>query len=332
MHEPVSLPDAKPAPAAGNMLDPMLAELSTLPSWLESVQRHAPALEPFLHFCWHLGQRWTRDKCTFMAAAMAFFGLLSLFPIMLAAVAILGKTLMNNHELLARFEQFMERFFPGDTRTIVLQIDNIAARANTTALGIVAIASLLWSGRAYFNTLAIVLNSIWPNTRPRSFWGSQLALSGIFLGAGALWLLSTGAVLLLAAARAASAQMPDYFINLHPMVWTFITRVVSWILTTAMFWTIYRFLPNIQTRQRERITWTAACFAGLAWEVAKFIYARFVGRLSHFQFTYGGLAGVVSTMMWIYVSSLILLAGAEAAAAFEEISALNLPRKRKKSN
>ncbi|HEX8834277.1 MAG TPA: YhjD/YihY/BrkB family envelope integrity protein, partial [Abditibacteriaceae bacterium] len=135
-----------------------------------------PGLRMTVRVLWRFFERWGKDQCPLIAAAMAFFGLLSVFPIMLAVIAILGKGLVNNRDVLVQFRGFVASFFPGAAGDILGEIDAIAAGTDTTALGVVAIASLLWSGRAYFDTLAAVLNNIWPRTVPRAWWQHQLAL------------------------------------------------------------------------------------------------------------------------------------------------------------
>ena len=85
-----------------------------------------------------------------------------------------------------------------------------------------------------------------------------------------------------------------------------------------MFWLLYRFLPNVEGRRRRRLVWLASVLAAVLWEGAKFAFAKFLGNLDRYQATYGSVAGVVVTMMWIYISSLIILLGAEAAAAYQE--------------
>lgn len=289
-----------------------------LPPPLAAIAARSPVTGQLVRCAWILPQRWKRDRCNLMAAAMAFYGLISVFPTMLAAVAIMGDTLLDNQEMLERFQHFARRFFPGETRHILDQINQIAHSTNGTTLSVVALICLLWSSRAFFNTLALVLNSVWPNARPRTFWQHEISLSGIVLGAGVLWFCSTSAVFLLSVVRALAEDAPDFFINRQPLLWSFLTRLTSFTLTTLMFWMIYRFLPNVQGSRSRRVVLAAAVLASAGWELAKFFFAHFIRKIGHYEATYGSVAGVVITLLWIFVSSCILLFGAEAAGAWEE--------------
>lgn len=295
-------------------------QTAELPAPVQNVIKRLPVLDLPIRFGWSFALRWDADRCPLMAAAMAFFGLLSVFPLMLAAVAILSRGVAGNKQVLEGFRAFVSSFFPGAAQQIIHEIDAIASGADATALGIVAIGSLIWSGRAYFDTLASVLNTIWPNTKPRTFWSHQLALWSLFLGAGLLWLLSTAATVAFSTLRVLSERLPDLFLNRTPVVWQLLTHLLSWALTFCMFLLLYRFLPNVETRRRRRVVWVAAVLGSLGWEAAKWLFTNVISHnLTRYQSTYGSVAGVVLTMLWIYFSSLILLIGAELAAVYEEL-------------
>lgn len=295
---------------------------STMPLPLQTLVKRAPALRLPIAFGWRLGERWGEDRCALTAAALAFFGLLSVFPIVLAAVAILSRSLASRPETLQGFHDFVKSFFPGAAGDITQQIDAVARASEPATLGILAVASLLWSGRAYFDTLASVLDTIWPHARPRPFWQHQLALWSLFGGAGLLWLLSTGATFALQTVQAVAISHADLFINRRPFIWDIAGKIVSFALTAVMFWLLYRFLPNVATRRRRRLVWGAAIIGSVGWEGAKWLFTAVIAaHVGRYQATYGSAAGVVLTLLWIYLSSSILLLGAEAAAVYEELDA-----------
>jgi membrane protein len=301
------------------------ASMEEYPTALSWVIARAPFLHWPLHFGWRVAMRWGEDQCPLKAAAMAFFGFLSIFPIILAGVSILATILAGNTAALEGFQTFVTQFFPGQAGqdiSVAMRnaVSNIAASANSTTVSLIALASLVWSGRAFFATLAEVLAGIWPRSKPRDFWQSQIVLWSTFIGAGFLWLLSTLATFALTFALRVLQFLPAGF--RHALPWFDIgSRVSSWLLTAFMFWLIYRFLPNVEGTRRRRIIWGGAILAAFLWEFSKWGFARFLGNLDRYQPTYGSVAGVVVTLMWIYVSSTIILLGAEVAAAYEETCA-----------
>ena len=279
-------------------------------------------LKPWIQFVLILIRRWGEDECLVKAAAMAFFGLISIFPIILAGVSILATVMAGNKEVLQAFGGLVAQFFPGMAGNNVeyavkMAVYRIASGPNATSLGIVAFVSLLWSGRAYFATLVIVLNRIWPEAKDRSFLQRQILPWGMFAAAGILGLLSMLSTLVLAGARPILSAFPLWFVNWF-MLLRILSHLLSWGFAFLMFWLLYWFLPNVQARQRGLI-FVTAIVTTLAWEIAKFIYGAAAGKVLHYAAVYGGVAGVVVTLVWIYVASVILIIGAESAAAWDEM-------------
>lgn len=278
-------------------------------------------LRPFAYFFWILMRRWGDDECPVKASAMAFFGLLSIFPIILAAVSILATVMAGNVETLEAFGKFVTQLFPGQaagnvSTAVEDAVVHIAEGPNATSLGIVALFSLLWSGRAYFTTLAAVLNRIWPQAKPRSFLGQQLTLWGTFAAGGILAVLSMISTFALSTAKSVLSSPPLWLLERLPLMST-LSLLLSWIFAFLMFWFIYSFLPNVEKKQGKLII-GAALFAAFAWELAKFVFSNAVGKILSYEATYGSIAGVIVTMVWIYFASMILLLGAEGAAAWDE--------------
>jgi membrane protein len=302
------------------------AEIPTLVAWaLEKTAYKMPTLRIGIYFLWRLAMRWGEDQCPLKAAAMAFFGLISIFPMVLAAVSVLATTLSGDTAALTAFQNFVREFFPGQTGQNVSMamknaVDTIAAGSNATTLGAVALASLLWSGRAFFATLAEVLNSVWPDTQERTFLQNQIVLWGTFAGAGVLWMLSMASTFLVTVLGWLLQYLPESFRDALPWI-AIASRGMSFLLSIVMFWLMYRFLPHVTDKHRRRLVWAAALVAALGWEVAKIAFAQFLGNLDRYQATYGSVAGVVLTMMWIYFSSVVILLGAEAVAAYDETRA-----------
>jgi membrane protein len=299
---------------------------STLPAPLQTLACRAPALARAIQFCWRFGERWGLDQCSLIAAAMAFFGLLSVFPILLAGIAILGRVLADRPEAVAQFVGFVANFFPGSTgavwqERIEAEISNLA-QSNGVTISLISMASLLWTGRAFFDTLAAVLNSIWPHAQPRSWLQHQVALWSTFVGAALFYGLSLVASFALNLLHTLSVRFDVPLLNDVPVLWDVGAIFLSWLLTLLMFWLIYRFLPNATRGGRNRAALASALIATVLLEVAEYLFARYAPTAARYGAVYGSVAGVVLTLMWLYVSSSIILVGAEAAAAYAEIDAL----------
>jgi membrane protein len=95
--------------------------------------------------------------------------------------------------------------------------------------------------------------------------------------------------------------------------WQLVFAVASYLITVSLFVLVYRFMPRTEVSLRD--TLPGAFFGGLLWELAKYIFALSL-QYFHYDQIYGSVGAVVAVMTWSYVSSLILLFGAQLTAVF----------------
>ncbi len=294
-----------------------------LPAFVETILGKVPFLRAPVTFGFRLATRWGDDACPLMAAALAFFGLLSMFPLALAGVTLLARTLAGDRAALADFSGFVSSFFPGAaganlSKEIERGVQSIAENPNITRTSIFALVSLLWAGRAYFDTLATVLNRIFPGAQPRSFLSHQITLWSLLFGAGALFLLSSAVTFGLSLLQTIGERLPDFFINRAPVFYDLLGKFAGYAITFLMFYLLYRFTPNRKTAPRSRTLLTSATVGALGWEIGKWGFGRFLGNVTRYEAAYGSVAGVVVTMLWIYYASMIVLLGAEVGATIRD--------------
>ncbi len=300
-----------------------LIRVSALPAPVESILQRLPRLRTPTRFGWRLIERWGESNCSLLAAALAFYGLLSLFPLALAGVIVLARVATNNVTTLNGFSHFVGSFFPASSgaqvsAAIQAGVQKLSSGPSPLTATLIAVASLLWSGRAYFDTLAAVLNQIFSADRPRSFLGHQLAMLVLMLGTGVLFLASSSATFALSILQSWAGHAPQLFLNRAPLLFDLLGKFVAWAFTFLMFFLLYRFAPNRQHAPPRRAVLAGALFAAIVFEVAKWAFARFLGNVARYEATYGSVAGVVLTMMWLYFASMIVLMGAQIGATAEE--------------
>ncbi len=297
-----------------------------LPDFVEAILGKLPFLRAPVAFGFRLANRWGDDACSLMAAALAFFGLLSMFPLALAGVAVLARTLSNDQAALADFSGFVASFFPGAAGANLSQeiergVTSVAANPDLTRTSVFALVSLLWAGRAYFDVLATVLNRIFPSATPRSFLSHQLTLWSLLFGAGALFVLSSGVTFGLSMLQTIGERLPDFWINRAPVVFDLLGKFAGYALTFTMFYLLYRYTPNRKVAPRARTLIVSATVAALGWEIGKWAFGRFLGNVTRYEAAYGSVAGVIVTMLWIYYASMIVLLGAEVGATIRDSQA-----------
>jgi membrane protein len=246
------------------------------------------------------------------AAAMSYFGLLTLFPSLLL-ILVLSNRLAAGSTMLAQIMQV----YPGSgefLRETVRSLSNLS-----TEIIISCAILVLWAGSWVFSVIERALNRIWGTTSRTFLHGRALTLGMI----GIVGLLLLGSVLLtsillflqqLASGLPQSVlqRVPGLAVSSSPF-WQFIFALVSILITITLFVIVYRFMPNATVSVRD--TLPGAVAGGLMWEAAKYIFAWSL-HYFHYDQIYGSVGAVVAVLTWGYVSSLLLLFGAQLTAVF----------------
>jgi membrane protein len=246
------------------------------------------------------------------AAAMSYFGLMALFPALLLLLAISNK-LAAGSQMLAQAVDV----YPGSGKFLR---DTIGAFSE---LGFGALVTcvilILWAGSWVFAVVERALNRIWQATS-RTFWHGRALTIGMVGVVGLLLSLSVMITSLLVAMREMAVRLSPRQIARYPLLssvgsgfWQVIFAAGSYLITVGLFVLIYRLLPRAEVTLRD--TLPGAFLAGLLWELAKYIFAWGLGYF-HYDQIYGSVGAVVAVLTWSYVSSLIMLFGAQLTAVF----------------
>jgi membrane protein len=246
------------------------------------------------------------------AAAMSYFGLMALFPALLLLLAISNK-LAAGSEMLAHAVDV----YPGSSkflRETIEAFSNIGAGAIITCVIVV-----FWAGSWVFAVVERALNRIW-GAISRTFWHGRALTVGMVGVVGvilAVSVLVTSALVALRdmAGRFSPRQIERYALlsSASSAFWQVVFALGSYLITVALFVFIYKFMPRTQVSLRD--TLPGAFLAGLLWELAKYIFASSL-QYFHYDQIYGSVGAVVAVLTWSYVSSLILLFGAQLTKVF----------------
>src|SRR5437868_5281296 len=246
------------------------------------------------------------------AAAMSYFGLMALFPALPLMFAISNK-------LAAGSQLFTHAVdvYPGSSRFLR---DTIEAFSDI-GLGavITCIVLVLWAGSWVFAVIERALNRIWGAISRGVFHGRALTIGMVGL-VGLLLSLSVLVTSFLVALREMAGRFSPRQVERYTLLtsagsafWQVLFAVVSYLITVALFVLVYRFMPKAEVTLRD--TLPGAFLAGLLWEIAKYIFALSL-HYFHYDQIYGSVGAVVAVLTWSYVSSLILLFGAQLTAVF----------------
>jgi membrane protein len=251
-----------------------------------------------------------QDQVPLLAAGVAFYALLSLFPAIIAAVSIYGlaadpETVRGQ---LDRLTQLLSR----DTASILSQqIRQVTAGAGG-ALGfatVLGILTALWSASSGMKALVTGVNLAYDETETRKF----VKLRGLAL------LLTLGAMVLMGVALVLIVAFPA-LTNDWPTALRWTASVLRWLLLAALLVAglavLYRYAPD---RDEPRWTWVSwgSGIATLLWVLASLAFSFYVSQFGNYNKTYGALAGIIILLFWLYLTAFVVLVGAELNAEME---------------
>jgi membrane protein len=289
----------------------MATEVETARGRAADTPREIPAAG-WRDVLWRVKARVSEDDLSLVAAGVAFYGLLAIFPGIAATVSIYG-LLVDPQTVSAQLAATSE-LLPAEARGIIEEQLTRVTSSATTALGLGAIVSLLlalWSANKGTQSLISALNIVYHEREKRGF----VRLTLISLG------LTLGIILFLIVGLAAIAVMPALFGHLglpEP-----VARLVRWLRWPVLglgfvigLGLLYRFAPS-RTEPRWRWVSWGAVLATVLWLVGSALFSWYVANFGSYNETYGSIGAVAVLMMWFWLSALFVLLGAELNAEME---------------
>jgi membrane protein len=245
------------------------------------------------------------DRCSVLAAALSYYVLLSIFPLMLFILA-LASPFFQSEIALRAVTGFVSAYLPAGAGVVHNSLQEVTRLRGP--LSIAAAAGFLWSASGVFNLMQEGLDRAFRVPRPRPMWRQYLVSLAMVLGIGLLFGLSwlTTTILRLAIFYRVLARN-DWLMEV-------LSLLGALILSTIVFGLLYRFVPH-GWHIRWRAVWIGALIAAVLWEVGKLGFVWYLTNFALLNLVYGPLGTVIGIMLWGYVSAAILLFGAEVAAA-----------------
>lgn len=285
-------------------------------------RRAGQGLLGVLHVLVRAGQRLTFNSGHVAAAAIAYYGLVSLFPLVLLLLSVLGFVFPAT-TLADELVQFAADLLPGSAEFFRASLDQLVAHRGP--LGVAALVTLYWSASGAFISLGRTLDLVWETPvdvdPDRAFLGPvrahplvgvwrRLRALGIVLGVVFLFLLSVLATTYLRLAERVQAlprigpfgpNTAMEMLNLVPVAVTFL-----------VFVGVYALIPRRPPPWRA--VWPGAVAATVLFEAAKGSFAWYAERLEGYAWIYGSVTATIVLLIWFFVAALIIIYGAEVGA------------------
>jgi membrane protein len=280
-------------------------------SGFQDTQHHggAPRFGNVLRRCWEVVTQSVKDLFADngpqWAAAIAYYGLLSVFPLLIAVVAI-AAYLVEPQWAIDQITQVVRPLIPQVGLRIRPIVQGAIAASGT--IGALSLVLLLWTGSRVFATLTLALNVAYDSGQKYGFWKRTLIEFLMMATIGVLFIfaLSARPLLTLLSSVLGVLQIPE----------AIAVRAVQWLVPPfALFVALcllYRFVPRATQSWRPASIGAAA--ATLLFLAARPLFFYYVRWFAHYNLIYGSVAIVVIVLLWIWLMALIVLLGGELAS------------------
>ncbi len=268
------------------------------------------------------------DKVPMLGAALAFYSMLSVGPLLLIVIALAGVAF--GHDMVSGYIMAEIRRLVGPAGAIAVQIvvGSTPSLKGSIIFTLVGILTLTISSTGFFAQLQDALNAIWnvegkPHGDVKGFVKKRLMSFAMIIGVGFLLLL---ALIISAALSALGTLFGGIFTALVLHV---LNIIATFAVVTVLFGMIFNILPDVSVKWRD--VWVGAGMTAVLFTIGKFLIGLYLGR-SVLGSTYGAAGSVIVFMVWIYYSAQIFLLGAEFTQVYARYmgSSVTLKKGRRK--
>lgn len=278
-----------------------------------------------LRFLFTLARRsveeFLEDNCTQMAAAISYYVLFSIFPLLIFIVGILGLILQDSQlqqDVIDAVLDFVPLSETEGRDDVTKAVEGVAG-VGSGALGFIGLLGMAWSGSAMFAVIRRSINTAYDLDYSRPLVQQKLVDLAMVLGLGVFFLSSIGATAFLVIVRERSEDIPYLgdFAEDVGFAWSAASYFVPLTLSFVAFGALYWFVPAAKVRLRD--VWVGALVAALGFEAMKIGFTIYLNNFSSYDVVYGSLGAVVAFLFWVYLSANTLLFGAEVASEFPRV-------------
>ncbi|CAM3195278.1 YihY/virulence factor BrkB family protein [Sporolactobacillus spathodeae] len=256
-------------------------------------------LKQFIH-------RFTEDQTTDLAATLAYYFLLSLFPLSIFMFSLVPYIGLSEKELFA----FISRYVPAVVVGLLKQnlVSLLQKSSSLMSLGILA---TIWSASNALNAMVRTLNHAYRVKETRPFLLTRL-LSFV------LTILMVFAIVISLAINVIFNGLVHQFLHFLGLssefawLWTALSMLLSFLLIITIFACLYKFGPNMFLKWREVII--GAVIAGVGWQMASYGFSFYVRYFNNYSSTYGTLGAIIILMVWFYLTAIMILVGGQINA------------------
>lgn len=255
------------------------------------------------------------DQCTDLGAALTYYSVLALFPAALCLLSLVG-LVGQGSATVDTLVQILDDVGAGSTAdTLEPTLQDLSRTPSAGPAFVIGLLVALWSASGYVAAFGRGMNRIYEVDEGRPFW----KLRPVMLLLTLVTVVLTALVVLALVVTGPAARAVGDAVGLGGTavtVWNVVKWPVLLVVVMVIVALLYYVTPNVR---QPRFRWVSvgAVVAILTWAVASVVFGVYVANFSHYDRTFGSLAGVVVFLLWLWITNLALLFGAELDAELE---------------
>lgn len=248
------------------------------------------------------------DKAVKMSAALSFYMIFSLSPLLIIVIAVVGFIFGQDAARGELVDQIAGLFGQANAEVIQSVVQNLSTPSSGIVATIISGGIIIFASAGIFVELKESLNIIWGvEPKPAGIWGFLRNRAKSFVMVLFIMLLLFASILATTALSAINGFLEGN-LNTYIPGWQYLNYFLSYIIMTVLFATIYKFLPDVIIRWKY--IWFGAFITSLLFALGKFLIGLYMTHTSY-QSIFGAAGSLVVFMAWIYYSSFIFFFGAE---------------------
>lgn len=270
-----------------------------------------------IRYVFHVFREISRDQCLLRASALAFTTMMTLMPVAIL-VFVMFRAFGDFDEATQRVQGFLfQHLLPDSVASVQDFIQGLISDFNVQTVSYISVIFFIAAAYSLSSSIDSSLNVIWGVRKPRR----------VFHNLVSIWFILTVAPVLMGYSLYLTTQLEKVrLMGLGMLTSRVLTGIMPYLLTLLSFMLLYKMVP------RTRVTWISAFLGALLastfWEISKYGLNYYVQNLANYRILYGSFLTVPVFFIWINLSWLIVLVGAEIAFTHQNLEHLHLISKR----
>ncbi len=269
-----------------------------------------------IKFIDQLAYRFSKNYVVGSGAQLTYFLILSIFPFIIVLLNILSYTPLAREDVIANMIQYL----PYDIQLIIEGFVNDVVTSSSQGLLSIAAIGGIWTASSGVKAIIRAINSAYDYTENRSFIKMK-TISIVFTIA--LLFLVLIVFLTLIAGQIVGYMLFDIFGlgDFFSILWSNLRFIIPMLFMIIFFALLYKYSPNVMKNEKIKFisTLPGAIFTTLGWVVTSLLFSYYVSNFGSYAITYGSLGGVIVLLVWLFISSIIIVLGGEINATLEDL-------------